>query len=212
MMPASTELVVPTNREAVLALESPVLYLLEQAGEVAREILDERIVGWTQQGWTQREIAEEIGCSQQAISKRQMRLGVRPAQPNRPHKVQPGCTSENGSAPVDVEVVEAVEVIPGQLELDERTDGERLEQLSDDLVARVQADALTLDDAEQIADEREQRLQIWAADVRRAITVLIGLAGHPIPAGLINKLDQAEQATLTLLLAGVPAEEQYVER
>ena len=175
----STDLVVPTNRAAVVALEPRMLYLLEQAGEIAREILDERVIEWTEQKWTQQQIAEEVGCTRQAISQRQARLGVAPSQPHaRRRSSKPLASSENGFGPVDVEV------IPGQLELDERTEEKRLDEL------------------------REQRVQIWASEVRRAISVLAGLAGHPVPVGLMTKLDQHEQVTLALLLAGVPAEEE----
>jgi hypothetical protein len=76
-----TDLVVPTGRQAVRALDSPTLYLLEQAGEIAREILDGRIIEWTAQDWTTRKIAAEVGCSQQAIVKRQARLGVKSSDP-----------------------------------------------------------------------------------------------------------------------------------
>jgi hypothetical protein len=63
MLPA-----VPQQVEDARALPSAALYLLERAGELAREVLDERITEWTQAGWTQRQIAEEIGCDHTARS------------------------------------------------------------------------------------------------------------------------------------------------
>jgi hypothetical protein len=182
----SGELVVPTSRAAVVTLKSRTLYVLEQAGEIAREILDGRIVAWTEQDWTQQKIADEIGCSRQAVGKRQARLGVTPSQPHAPRGSSNPVATSNGDGPaevVDAEVVDA-EGKPGQMALDERTEEERLDEL------------------------REQRVQVWAGEVRRAISVLAGLAGHPVPAGLINKLEPDEQATLALLLDGVPAEEE----
>jgi hypothetical protein len=82
--------------------------LLEQAGEVAREILDGRILEWTGRGWTQQQIADEIGCSQRGVSKRQARLGIAPSQPHAPRGSKNRVlTSSNGSDPevVDAEVV-----------------------------------------------------------------------------------------------------------
>jgi hypothetical protein len=70
------EKIVQQGSDVVRTLDSPTLYQLEQAGQVAREVLDERIVEWTQAGWSQRQIAEEMGCSHQAVSKRQARLGI----------------------------------------------------------------------------------------------------------------------------------------
>jgi hypothetical protein len=116
-----TELVVPTSRQAVLALDSPTLYLLEQAGEIAREILDGRIIEWTEQGWSQRKIAGEVGCSQSSVSRRQARLGVQPSQPHTSVESDAGCITSNG------EVVDA-EVMPEQLDFvceQEWTDEER---------------------------------------------------------------------------------------
>jgi hypothetical protein len=42
------------TRDAILALSSDHLYALEQAGEIARDVLDERIIAWTEEGWSQR--------------------------------------------------------------------------------------------------------------------------------------------------------------
>lgn len=119
----STDLVIPTSREAVLVLESPVLYLLEQAGGVAREILDGRIVDWTEQGWTQQRIADEIGCSRRAIGKRQERLGVQPTS-NRghPRELEPGSNSGDNGEIVDAEVIDADE--PANTDAPDRTNGQ----------------------------------------------------------------------------------------
>ena len=135
-----TELVVPTSRDAVFALDSPTLYVLERAGEIAREILDGRIVAWTEQGgrnggsptrlvalgepWPIANVGSVL--SRPAIEGIRARWNWR--SPPIPIKV-PTPRSSNA------------EVIPGQIELVERTDEERLNEL------------------------REQRLQLWADEV-----------------------------------------------
>lgn len=72
---------IPQTKDVIQTLPSATLYVLEQAGAIAREILDERVVTWTQEGWSQRKIAAELGCSQQAIGKRQVRLEVKALDP-----------------------------------------------------------------------------------------------------------------------------------
>ena len=192
-----SELVVPASRDAVLALDSATLYVLERAGEVAREILDGRIVAWTGEGRTQRQIADEIGCSQQAISQRQARLGVRPSQPNAPHKVQAACTSENGS---DAEVVDA-EVMPGQMALVPPVDvPARLARLSSDLVDRVEAGSLDLLEAEHVADQRQHRFDVRAQLIRAAIETLGPMLGHPVSPEVAARLTARELSTLRQLL------------
>lgn len=73
---------IPDSREVAQALPNHVLYRLELAGQIAREVLDERVVAWTHEGRSQSDIAQELGCTRQAISKRQQRLGVEAANPN----------------------------------------------------------------------------------------------------------------------------------
>lgn len=75
------ERAVPQTVDVARTLPSPTLYALERAGGIAREVLDSRIVAWTTDGWSQRRIAEEIGCSQSQVSRRQQRLGVTAAGP-----------------------------------------------------------------------------------------------------------------------------------
>jgi hypothetical protein len=74
---SSAELVVPQDMELARAMPSAHLYMLERAGEIAREILDERVAEWTAEGWTQRKIADELGCDHSSVSRRQARLGVK---------------------------------------------------------------------------------------------------------------------------------------
>ena len=76
----SAELTVwqPPSAEAIRAMASPEVYALERLGEAlvegARAELDGRIAEWTQAGWSQRQIADEIGCDQSTVSRRQARL------------------------------------------------------------------------------------------------------------------------------------------
>jgi predicted transcriptional regulator len=65
-----TELAIPESKELIKELPSRVLYQFERAGVLAKEILDERVTEWAEDGWTQQRMAEEMGCSQQAVSKR----------------------------------------------------------------------------------------------------------------------------------------------
>jgi hypothetical protein len=67
----------PATPEIARMLPSRTLYRLEVAGEIARDVLDERVIAWTGDGWSQRKIAEEVGCTQSAVSKRQARLGIK---------------------------------------------------------------------------------------------------------------------------------------
>jgi hypothetical protein len=75
------ELMVPQDAELARSLPSAQLYLLERAGDLAREVLDERVIQWTADGWTQRRIADELGCDHSSVSRRQSRLGVKSSDP-----------------------------------------------------------------------------------------------------------------------------------
>jgi hypothetical protein len=88
----STAIAIPESREIAQELPSNVLYQLEEAGQIATEILDERVTAWKHEGSTQKWIAGEFGCSQQAVSKRQKRLGIKPSQPQAPRSNNPVVT------------------------------------------------------------------------------------------------------------------------
>lgn len=202
------QLAVPDKGTLAALTDNELLNRIHTAAGGLRAYLQEAV----DRGLTQARISEALGVSQQAVSKRMRALNVEPSQP---HRHAPEVTTEvvtSGDAPMmgtqPEEVVDG-EIVPppGQMEFDERTAAERISELPNDLADRVRNGALPLDEAEDVAEGREERMQIWAADLSRAISVLSGLAGHPVPAGLINRLDKDEQETLTLLLAGVPAEE-----
>ncbi len=117
----SAALVVPDSADIARTLPSDALYRLEAAGQIATEILDERVIAWTEEGKTQAWIAGELGCKQPAVSKRQTRLGVtarssrgRPRGSNNSGGIIPDPESQDhaDAGAVDAEVVEPDEVLP----------------------------------------------------------------------------------------------------
>jgi DNA-binding Lrp family transcriptional regulator len=70
---ATTDLVIP-DRTELAQLSSAELYKLEVLGDISKEILDERVSEWAAARWTQRQIAEELGCSHVAVGNRVRRL------------------------------------------------------------------------------------------------------------------------------------------
>jgi hypothetical protein len=107
----NAELVVPESRDVARDMPSQTLYALEIAGQIATELLDERVVAWTEEGKTQTWIASELGCVQSVVSDRQRRLGVEPrSNRGRPRKEISATDNSNGEV-VDAEVVEPDEVI-----------------------------------------------------------------------------------------------------
>jgi hypothetical protein len=106
-MSASELMKVPESAELARQLPSDVLYQLEAAGQLATEILDERVIQWTGESWSQRKIADELGCSQPAVSKRQRRLGIEPAQPHKAPAISDNrvITSDDEPEIVDAEPV-----------------------------------------------------------------------------------------------------------
>jgi hypothetical protein len=69
MVDAFGEALAELSSELAHNLPSLFLYRLEQAGQVATEVLDERITAWVKEDKTQQWMATEMGCSQQAVSK-----------------------------------------------------------------------------------------------------------------------------------------------
>jgi hypothetical protein len=69
----TTDLVIP-DRAELAQLSNAELYKLEVLGDISKEILDDRVIQWTEEGWTQRQIAVELGCSHVAVGSRVRRL------------------------------------------------------------------------------------------------------------------------------------------
>lgn len=70
-------LALPENRYLVRQLPPHQLYALEQLGEIATEAVDDLVIGWAEEGKTQQWMADQLACSQQAVSKRMVRLGIK---------------------------------------------------------------------------------------------------------------------------------------
>jgi hypothetical protein len=101
---------IPESTDLARELPSNVLYQLEAAGQLATEILDERVIQWTREGWSQQKIADELGCDQRTVGRRQERLGVTPVSSRgRPRKELGDMPNSEDAAPVaepqDEEVV-----------------------------------------------------------------------------------------------------------
>lgn len=148
------------------------------------------------QGLSNRAAADVLGVDKRTVGRDQQALegADAPDEEDGPNASNGVGAASGASAPE-----------PDSAEL-ERERAARLAALPDDLAARVR-NGLAVEEAETITAERERRLDAWAEEVRRVIAVAIGLAGHPIPAGLQNRLSERELQQLDALLAGVPAEE-----
>ena len=106
---------IPATQASARDLPSDVLYALERAGEISRAILDERVTDWATAGWTQRRMADELGCSQQAVSERVRRLGI--AKPRRPRNNKAlVIPAESPNGPIDVGDIEDVTVFRSDTE------------------------------------------------------------------------------------------------
>jgi ParB-like chromosome segregation protein Spo0J len=70
----------------------------------------------------------------------------------------------------------------------------------DDLVERVRDGRLALPEAEAIARERHERVDVWVGEIRAALSLLVPMAGGPLPTEFKELLDEDEYATLAFLL------------
>ena len=76
----------------------------------------------------------------------------------------------------------------------------RLNELPDDLAVRVRSDAdgLTIDEAEAVTRQRQERLAAWADRIRGGLQTFGRMANGPIPIGL--PLSEREASDLTTIL------------
>ncbi|MGH3476021.1 MAG: hypothetical protein ACRDQD_04200 [Nocardioidaceae bacterium] len=77
---------------------------------------------------------------------------------------------------------------------------QRLDRLPPDLNNRVMTGAYDLDSAESVTRERDERLDVWADNLREAMRRLARMAGSPIPEALQERFSEPEFAVLTTIL------------
>lgn len=77
---------------------------------------------------------------------------------------------------------------------------QRLDHLPPDLNNRVLTGAYDLDQAESVDHERNERLDVWAENLREAMRRLARMAGSPVPDALQQRLSEPERAVLTTIL------------
>jgi len=80
----------------------------------------------------------------------------------------------------------------------------RTEALPEDLAVRVREEVLALEEAEAVEEERRERVAAWVEKIREALSVLVGMAGAPVPAEINEALGDEERATLGAILGAIP--------
>jgi hypothetical protein len=76
----------------------------------------------------------------------------------------------------------------------------RLANIDDDLAERVRDGGATLDYAESVMVERDERMDKWVQDILDALTTLGRMAGYPVPPGVAERLSVEERAHLNVVL------------
>jgi hypothetical protein len=80
----------------------------------------------------------------------------------------------------------------------------RKDALPEDLAERVHAERLDLEQAEAIEAERRERIGAFVSEVRRVLSVLSGMAGHPVPEEFQQALTEQEREALMAVLRVIP--------
>lgn len=169
-------LVVPDDVDLVRQMPSSVLYQLEEAGRIATEVLDARVVDWTERGWTQRQIAEELGCDRSTVGYRQRRLGVEPTSNRGRPKVELGSVPNSPDEPeiVDAEVVEDAPSPPATADAVERVDVGSKYKTADVFIRKFREQVANINPrvGGQINTAPEEIKLAWHADVSYVIQQL----------------------------------------
>ncbi len=83
----------------------------------------------------------------------------------------------------------------------ERQQGiEELRKRYPDLADKVEASELSIKDAEEVADESDERRGAWTTDIVHAIQVFQEMAGSPIPREIKERLDEDQYKALARIL------------
>ena len=127
-------------------------------------------------GRTQEEAGDIVGVSGPTVS-RDLASARRDAE-----------NSTNGAAPAETDLA------------DEEPLEQRIARLDADLAARVSDGSLSIDDAETVHAQNEQRVEAWTKRVRDGLTVLVRMVGHPVPDGIRRRLTDNEGDELAAVL------------
>lgn len=89
-----------------------------------------------------------------------------------------------------------------QIIKDVREDERALEALPPDLAERVRSDddPMTLREAERVAKERQQRIDVWAGNIQEGLRTFGRMANYEVPDEVANRLSQKELDLLKLIL------------
>jgi hypothetical protein len=165
LSPDNALALLPESKEIARKIPSPLLFQLEQAGEIATEILDERVTAWAEEGWTQRRMADEIGCSPSSVSDRLKRLGVKTKDPR-------GGAREFARSPSKTEPL-----------TDEERD--RLNEL-EAKIERGLADMEASDKAREEFRARQKTGEVWTEEDTRRVLRIPGVY-EGVPLDLVEK-------------------------
>lgn len=85
-------------------------------------------------------------------------------------------------------------------------DGGRLAKLPPDLVDRVSG-GMSLDEAETVVRDREQRITAWAEKIRTGLDTFTRMAGNPVPAELKEHLSEQELTRVSAVIGVLEPQE-----
>jgi hypothetical protein len=180
-------LTIPDSTDVARELPSDILYKLELAGEIAREVLDERIVEWTEAGKSQRWIATELDCDQRTVGRRQERLGVKSKAPRAGNQTGRRPTeAARLSEPVPVEhtTEDDGEEVWGEIVADGQPQSPHfhapLVRMAPRQTRRLTRDEILGDSTGAAVAERQRRMFEGAGSLRAAIGTY---RGKQIPVG-----------------------------
>lgn len=85
-------------------------------------------------------------------------------------------------------------------------DGGRLAKLPPDLVDRVSG-GMSLDEAETVVRDREQRITAWAEKIRTGLDTFTRMAGNPVPAELKEHPSEQELTRVSAVIGVLEPQE-----
>jgi len=77
---------------------------------------------------------------------------------------------------------------------------QRVAALEEDLGTRVREGSLSVDEAEAIAHQRAERFAVWVRQLQEALTLLLPMAGNPLPTEFKEALGEPNYGHLRALL------------